>query len=230
MRPLAVFLIDNEDKLLKVDELSKDEGYHRFFVLSNKTLTNLINFKKTDSIITYDFKISQIDIIIKMIVACSNSMYDHIIIFLAQEFDFDNQIKNFSHRNTFQNEEAIGFTRQSFIFDNLNFIVDEKVDINPYERFEMMDTALSGEKVNSYYFKEALKELLPNAEYKYQDDLNIDDQLKNIIQSKFIKSNSQFLVSNKNEDLKNLIIFTSSEIDKFKFVIRREDGLNCYIL
>ena len=230
MRPLAVFLINNEDRLLKVDELSKDEGYHRFFILSNKILKNTINFESTDSIIVYDYKISQIDIIIKMIIACSNSMYDHIIIFLAQEFNFDNQLNNFLQSDTFQNEEAIGFTRQSFIFDNLNFIVNERVDINPYERFEMMDKALSGEKVNSYYFKEALRELLPNAEYKYQDGLNIDNELKNIIQFKFIKSKSQFLVSNKNEDVKNMIIFTSSEIDKFKFVVRREDGLNCYIL
>lgn len=230
MRPLAVFLVDNEDDLLKINEASKDEAYHRFFILSNKILKNSIIYKNTDSIIVYDFKLSQIDIIIKMIIACSNSMYDHIIIILKNDFNFDDQIKNFSHNNFFQNDEAIGFTRQSFIFDNLNFIMEEKIDINPYERFEMMDKALSGEKVNAYYFKQALIELLPNADYKYQDNLKIENDIKNIIHTKIIKSNSQYLVSNKKEDVKNLIIFTSSEIEKHKFVIRRDDGLNCYIL
>lgn len=231
VRPLAVFLVDSEDKLLSINSMTENKPYHRMFILSNKILRNLIEFKSTDSISIFNFNLQDINTIIKLSVSYSNPMYDHLIVFLNDEIDFDTEIKNFINSNYFQNSDVIGFTRSSFVFENLNFTYENKINLDPLEHFKFMDDALNGIPVDKTYFKLALEDLLPQAEYIFETDLHLEQDLIQIIKRKNIKGKTKFKITNKEkEDEKNVLIFSSSEITKFKFVVKRTDNLNCYIL
>lgn len=228
MAPLAVYLIDDTNGMDKANKFSESLPYHKLFILSKSNLNKKINNNKVQ-IIVFDFKSFDLKTLCKLIIAHTNEVYTHYIIYYNCNENFINDLELFNEYEIYKNDELILFTKNYFIFNDIEFNFAFTEDIDSIEHYELLDKAINGELVNKKYFNEGLKELLPECKYfiKIQD---LDFELANIINSKNVQSNTEFYILNeKSEEINNQIVFTSSDLNNYKFVIRRDDGLNCYI-
>lgn len=233
MVPLCVFLCDDQYSYDNIFRNTLDAVYHRFFILSsNNIIRNRIAEKNTDNFMIYNYELTKIDIISRLVTCYSNPMYSHIFIMLSQNSDFELQKNNFKESNYFQNENCIGFTRQwvalnGFIFEP----VQNNSTLDPIEFAQEMSKALNELPVGNKYFIEALIELLPHCEYDLSNLNNFDSELISIVKNKNINSSSKYKVFYEpiNFEKTNCVVFSHNEIDSYKFLIKREDGLKCYI-
>lgn len=234
MSPLCVFLCEdqfNYDLILKNTE---DAKYHRFFILSSKNIIrNNFSHKNTDNFMTYNYDLANIETIARLITCYSNPLYSHIFIFLNNDINFDNEKLNFSNVDYFQNSKCVGFTRQHVALNGFQFdpvIVELPVDPVQYA-FEL-GKALNEEPVDHKIFLEAMKELLPNCEFiNYKELTELDNDIKSIFNIKYKKSSTIYnvLYEPNLDNFSNSIVFSHSKLDSYKFAIKRNDGLCCYI-
>lgn len=235
MNPLCVFVCDNQDIFDRVNVSTKEAEYHRFFILSsNKIIRNNLSHKSSDNFMIYDFDLSSIDIIARLVTCYSHPMYSHIYLFKNENVNIENQKLNFRNHEFFQNEDCLGFTRQYVALNGFNFQpVNNKIIYDPIKFASEINKALNEEPVEQIFFIEALKELLPDCEYVGFENLeNLEDDIKNILRSKSKKLNSKYnvLYEPNFQNYKDTIVFTKINFDSYKFAIRRVDGFNCYIL
>lgn len=234
MSPLCVFLCNNQleyDQILKETDSAK---YHRFFILSsNKIIRNNLEHKNSDNFMTYAFDLSRVDIISRLVTCYSHPMYSHILIFLGTEIDFDNEKNNFINQEYFQNKNCIGFTRQYVALNGFTFDpVETKMPIDPLVYAQEISKALCEQPVEHIIFVEALKELLPSCQFENFNDISeISSDMKSVFNSKYKKSSTVYnvLYEPKIEKFTNAIVFSFSTLDSYKFAIKRNDGLCCYI-
>jgi len=229
MAPLVIYLIDSENMLNSILKNSINCSYHILFVLSNKKYKNIINQNKYQ-IIVFDFAKYDSNTLIKLIISYTDSLYTHYLIYSKYSEMVAEDIYKLEDIECKSENEAVIFSKNYFIFNNINFNIKKQELENPFDHFELMDQALNGYPVNEKYFLEALRELLPECRYDILNQ-NLEIEIKNILLEKNTSNNIVYIVDNKKTDgVKNQIIFTPSEIESYKFIIKRDDGLNCYIL
>lgn len=234
MSPLCVFLCNNQleyDQILNNTESAK---YHRFFILSsNKIVRNNLEHKNTDNFMVYSFDLSRMDIISRLTTCYSNPMYSHVLIFLRSTIDFENEKNNFIDQEYFQNKNCIGFTRQHVALNGFTFDPAEtEMPLDPLIYAQELSKALSEQPVEHKIFIEALKELLPHCQFEnYKDISQISNDIRSVFDSKYKKSSTTYnvLYEPKIEKFTNAIVFSFSILDSYKFTIKRDDGLCCYI-
>ena len=234
MSPLCVFLCNNQleyDQILLHTESAK---YHRFFILSsNKIIRNNLEHKNTDNFMTYNFELSRMDIISRLVICYSHPMYSHILIFLKLTIDFETEKNNFDDNQFFQNKNCVGFTRQHVALNGFTFDPAEvELSLDPVVYAQELSKALSEQPVEQRIFIEALKELLPHCQFEnYSDITELSDDIKSVFSLKYKKSSSLYnvLYEPKVEKFSNAIVFSFSNLDSYKFAIKRNDGLCCYI-
>lgn len=228
--PIIVFLCKNSSDIETFDKISYDKIYHRFFVLQDRSLKKLINFKNTDSIIILNFKDLNYETISRFVTIYTNPVYTHIV-FILKETDLQKQIDNFENKEIFDNSDAFGFSRYEVAMNGFVNFIENVVYSNPLETFEKLSKALEGHIVNSEIFMLAIEELLPMCKYEFENELNLDKNILKIINQKNCDSKTKYLVKNEiSENEKNIILFSNSEINNYKYVLRREDGLKCFIV
>jgi hypothetical protein len=234
MSPLCVFLCNNQleyDQILKDTENAK---YHRFFILSSsKIIRNNLEHKNTDNFMTYDFELSRMDIVSRLVTCYSHPMYTHIFIFLKTVVDFEAEKNHFTNNEFFQNKNCIAFTRQYVALNGFAFDpVEVEMPIDPVVYAQELTNALSEQPVEHKIFIEALKELLPYCQFEnYNEIKELSNDIKYVFNSKYKKSSTVYnvLYEPKEEKLMNAIVFCYSTLDSYKFTIKRNDGLCCYI-
>ena len=234
MSPLCVFLCNSQleyDQILKDTESAK---YHRFFILSsNKIIRNSFEHKNTDNFMTYAFDKTRIDVISRLITCYSHPMYSHMLIFTNSTIDFEKEKDNFTDIEFFQNKNCVGFTRQHVALNGFAFDPAEtEMPIDPVVYAQELGKALSEQPVDHNMFVEAIKELLPNCQFEnYNDIEQLSHDIKLVFKTKYKKSTSVYnvLYEPKIEKFINSIVFSFSTLDSYKFAIKRNDGLCCYI-
>jgi len=234
MSPLCVFLCNNQleyDQILKDTESAK---YHRFFILSsNKIIRNNLEHKNSDNFMTFAFDLSRIDVIARLVTCYSHPMYSHIFIFLNFNINFNNEKNNITTQEYFQNNNCVGFTRQYVALNGFSFEpATIEMPLDPIEYAQELSKALSEQPVENKIFIEAMKELLPQCQFeKFNDISEISDDIKLVFSQKYKKSSTVYnvLYEPKIEKFSNAIVFTFSTLDSYKFAIKRNDGLCCYI-
>ena len=234
MSPLCVFLCDNQleyDQILKDTESAK---YHRFFILSsNKIIRNNLEHKNTDNFMTYDFELSRMDIVSRLVTCYSHPMYSHIFVFLKDVVDFETEKNNFIDNEFFQNKNCIGFTRQYVALNGFTFDpVEVEMPMDPVTYAQELSKALSEQPVDHKIFIEALKELLPHCQFENYNEINeLSSDIKSVFSSKYKQMSTIYNVLYEPKDKKfiNAIVFSFLALDSYKFAIKRNDGLCCYI-
>ena len=234
MSPLCVFLCNNQ---LEYDQILMDTQsakYHRFFILSsNKIIRNNLEHKNTDNYMTYSFELLRIDVISRLVTCYSHPMYSHILIFFKSIVDFENEKNNFKDNEFFQNKNCIGFTRQYVALNGFAFDpVEVELPLDPVFYAQELSKALSEQPVEQRIFLEALKELLPYCQFEnYSNIPELSSDIISVFKSKFKKSSTIYnvLYEPKIEKFTNSIVFSFSILDSYKFTIKRDDGLCCYI-
>jgi len=234
MSPLCVFLCNDQpeyDQILKDTENAK---YHRFFILSsNKIIRNNLEHKNTDNFMTYAFELLRMDVISRLVTCYSHPMYSHILIFLKSTTDFEIEKNNFTDNEFFQNKNCIGFTRQYVALNGFAFDpVEVEMPLDPVLYAQELTKALSEQPVEQRIFVEALKELLPHCQFEnYKNLPELSGDIKSVFNLKYKKSSTLYnvLYEPKVEKFTNAIVFSFSNLDSYKFAIKRNDGLCCYI-
>ena len=233
MSPLCVFLCESQLEYDQILEKTESSKYHRFFILSsNKIIRNSFEHKNSDNFMTYDFDKSRMDTISRLVTCYSDPMYSHILIFLNNEINFESEKNNFSNQEFFQNSRCLGFTRQYVAFNGFGFEpADVEMPIDPILYAQELSKALSELPVENKIFIEALKELLPSCQFENYNNEKIDADIIAVFNNKFKRCEPVYNVLYEPNDgeLKNTIVFSHSKLDSYKFVVRRNDGLNCYI-
>lgn len=228
MAPLIVFLIRDDDMLKMFLDYVSGKNYHTCFILSRNNLKNNFKYSK-HQVIVFDFDKFSIDILVKMIVAYTDSIYTHFLIYREPSNNIENDLINLEEKDFLDSNKLIGFSKNYFIFNNLKLQKKEITIDDPFVHFEMMEKALNGEIVNDKYFIIALQELLPEANYKI--DCILSNEINEVLLNKNNYNKLEYIVSDEIKDgVKNQIIFTPSLIDDYNFIIRRDDNYNCYII
>ena len=133
----------------------------------------------------------------------------------------------------FQNKNCVGFTRQHVALNGFTFDPAEvELSLDPVVYAQELSKALSEQPVEQRIFIEALKELLPHCQFEnYIDITELSDDIKSVFSLKYKKSSSLYnvLYEPKVEKFSNAIVFSFSNLDSYKFAIKRNDGLCCYI-
>jgi len=234
MSPLCVFLCESQIKYDQILKNTEEAKYHRFFILSSKQIIrNNLAHKNSDNFMTYCYDLEKIEELARLITCYSNPMYSHIFIFLNDSMDFENQKLNFSNEDYFQNSSCVGFTRQHVALHGFHFdpLVTE-LPIDPITYAQELGRALNEEPVEHKIFLEAIKELLPFCEFtNYKEIKELDSDIKSIISSKYKKSSTVYnvLYEPNFQKFSNAIVFSFQKLDSYKFAIKRNDGLCCYL-
>lgn len=234
MSPLCIFLCNDQATYDHIRVNTKDAEYHRFFILSsNRIIRNNLSHNSFDNFMTYDFNLLKPDIIARLVTCYSHPTYSHMIIIWTKEIDFENQKNNFLESEYFQNGDCLGFTRQYVALNGFDFKpIQKEIPIDPIEFANKLNKALNEELVSSEIFLLALDELIPNCEFDNIENLSESEyQIKNLLIRKKTRSNNiyKILYEPDSEIHKNSIVFSFSKLDSYKFAVRREDGMNCYI-
>lgn len=234
MSPLCIFLCEDQAAYDRIRVNTKDAEYHRFFILSsNRIIRNNFSHNSFDNFMTYDYDLSRLDIIARLVTCYSHPTYTHLIIFWSREINFENQKNNFSNNEFFQNKDCLGFTRQYVALNGFQFQpIEKEISYDPIEFANNLSKALSEEPVGQDIFLLALDELIPSCELNDIESLpNHEQEIKNLLLRKKINSTSTYKIfyESYSENFKSAIVFSFSKIDSYKFAVRREDGLNCYI-
>jgi hypothetical protein len=231
MRPICVFLCDNQTSYDEKFKETSDVPYHRFFILSSTTiLRNKFEEKSTDNFAVFKYDVANINQIAKLVTCFTNPLYTHILIFYGNEIDFDLQKLNFNNGDFFVNENCVGYTRAYYVLNNfdVNLPQNQTYD-DPLEYAKNIREALSGSPVADKYFMSAIEELLPQATYNFVDE--VPNNLRLLILRKNRPSSTVYNIYNEfKENTNNAIVFSKQDINSYKYAVRRSDGLNFYIL
>lgn len=233
MSPLVIFLCDNEFDLRIIVESTNKESYHRMFVLSNSALKSNVLFDKNDSILIWDYRDYDVNIICRFVSLYSNPQYSHLILYFKKFENILNDLQNLNLKDYIEQNNCIGFSRFFVSINGFNFKFNEQKNYNELEYYEKINKCFEGEPVEHLFFLEALKELLPECKYENLDNLPKDEiDLIRLFNSKNKNSTSIYYIlkENTSDDIKNKIVLTSSEVEKYKYKIKREDGFILYII
>ena len=214
--------------------------FHRYFILPDDSVKKAtgITIKPTDSFMYMQIKDVDYDMIQRLVIAYSNPMYEKIIIFKSNSnINFFNISSLFQESNNFDSEDYLGFTRRSFVLDGLSTIQKEEVMSNPLNDYDFMDNigvALDGNPVSSQVFLLALEEILPLCKLDFhQSSSKLEKEIISLVSSKNNQSSNTTYKVYCNQvpvDTRNSIIFTDDELEVYSYVIRRTDGLKCFII
>jgi len=212
-----------------ISEKTQDEGFHRYFILKNKSIkVDKDSFNEEDSLIYFDYSDKEYTLISRMVVAYSNAIYSDYFIFTNDYQDINNIEINDKY---IWDDNIFYFSKNYVVFEGYDFVRKSSNEINTYDYYENINKAMSGEAVIEIYFFEAIKELLAEAKYTFDSSC---DSLP--VKYKFLfKSNNNSQVEYKiyyesNVDIKKSIIFTTKQLDSYSYKISCTDGMNCYFL
>jgi hypothetical protein len=172
-------------------------------------------------------------IILRMVLLFSNPYYDVILFDKNNTYDFDS-CKNIleSLDNIYQKNDLLVVTREHVAIKGFDFSIQKEVETNPLDFAEQINLALSGEPVEDLYFVKALKEILPECNYKFSQNAdNLSNDISGLIKSLSRPSANEISVYNNESPEKNkgYILFTNEEMSNYSFLVRRLDGLNMYL-
>jgi hypothetical protein len=172
-------------------------------------------------------------IILRMVLLFSNPYYDVILFDKNNTYDFDS-CKNIleSLDNIYQKNDLLVVTREHVAIKGFDFSIQKEVETNPLDFAEQINLALSGEPVEDLYFVKALKEILPECNYKFSQNAdNLSNDILNLIKSITRPSANEISVYNNESPEKNkgYILFTNEEMSNYSFLVRRLDGLKMYL-
>lgn len=228
MAPLVVFLIDSEDKLKKWEKISIEKTYHRCFILANLTYKNNLNLKKTDSVFIFDFKKFTKNLL-KLVTSYNNAIYSHFLILYEYCETIDEKIEKLKNIEYFYEYNNIYFSKNYYVMNEMTYNIETLEVIDLYEMSRIMTKYYDDQLLSNSEFKIVMTELLPELNYSFDENLNLETDLMNIICSKISESAASCLVTNKSNEKHKIICFSFDEIINYKIVIRRDDGLNLYI-
>ena len=226
---LLVYFVDGTDTLDRAILHSKKINRDRMFILNSKQLQHNDKFTSKDKILIFKHDDFDINCSIKLSFLYSEPKYSKLIFIFNLDLDLENIYTN--NENYIQNDDYLLISRNYLIFNEFNFKKPNKIILDPIVMFENIDKALKGEIVDELVFKEALKELLPIAEYSFDSNFDITSfEYKNLFDIKHTESKTKYLISNeKSANVNKNIVFTLADYENYKYVLRRIDGLNCYI-
>jgi hypothetical protein len=236
---LAVFIFETSLDFFQTLDDTGRMPFHRYFILPDDSMKNAtgITIKPTDSFMY--MKITNIDyaMIQRLVVAYSNPMYEKIVVLKNnKDINFLKISSLFQESNYFETEEYIGFTRRNFVLDGTKQIQKEDIKSHPLNDYDFMDnigTALDGEPVSNNIFLKALEEILPLCKFDYhQSASKLEKDIISLISSKNHQSSNTIYKIYFNKipaETRNSIIFSQEELDVYSYVIRRTDGLKCFI-
>ena len=108
MRPLCVFLCSDKSSYQIISDRTRDEGFHRYFVLKNKSIVvDKKDLNEQDSLIYFDFSNVEYTTLARMVVAYSDAQYSDFFVFkdnyqnideisINEKYLWDNEIFYFS--------------------------------------------------------------------------------------------------------------------------------------
>ena len=230
MNPAFVFLINDFESLEKVIHKTETYKFIRIFIIKSKNLQLQKFYKKTDKIIIFNFDDNDNATLIRIVALHTEPTITHFIFMYDIDYSIDQLIHQISEKN--ENESYLIVSRNYLAMHGFSFERKKNLNFDPLQLFEEIDRALKGEKVKDHIFNKALEELLPYAEYDYDFTFEkLEFKIKNLFKLKYKKNNIKYFVSfdNKSDSVNKNILFTLSDLQNYKFVIRRDDGLNCYI-
>lgn len=171
--------------------------------------------------------------ILRMVLLFSNPYYDVILFDKNNTYDFDS-CKNIleSLDDIYQKNDLLVVTREHVAIKGFDFSIQNEVETNPLDFAEQINLALSGEPVEDLYFVKALKEILPECNYKFSQNAdNLSNDILNLIKSLSRPSANEIAVYNNESPEKNkgYILFTNEEMSNYSFLVRRLDGLKMYL-
>ena len=170
--------------------------------------------------------------IIRIVLLFSNPYYDVILFDKNNIYDFDS-CKNIleSLSDIYQKDDLLAITREYIAIKGFDFSIQKEIETNPLDFAEQINLALSGEPVEDLYFVKALKEILPECNYRVsQNANNLSNDILNLIKS-FTKSSVNEISVYYNESPeknKGYILFTNDEMFNYSFLVKRLDGLRMY--
>ena len=229
MQPLCVFLCSSKESYHIILESTKEEGFHRMFILGSKFQADPKYKQDTDSVIVYDFENLDYNLISRMIVAYSNQIYSHFFIFKDEYLSIDdclNKIKNLSKYE----QEFLYFSKEYVVFQGYDFCMKNEIILNEFDKYENITKALSGEKVEDKYFILAIEELLPqNAKFVFHESAeNLPIKYKKLFSSSASETVFEIFYNPQNAP-DNAMIFSDKSFEYFKYKLSNLDGMNFYI-
>ena len=236
---LVVFICTTSLEFFNVLDETAKIPFHRYFIIPDDNIRNTteLSIKSTDSFLYMNIKNIDYNFIQRLVVAYSTPNYENIAISKKnQNINFFSITSSFNEINYFDNEEFLGFTRRQFVFDGQkqNKAENKSQKIDDYDFIENISLALDGQPVSEKMFMMALEEILPLCKIDFdRSSSNLDKEIVKLISSKNHQSSStvyQVFYEILPAELRNKIIFTKDELDVYSYVIRRTDGLKCFII
>lgn len=235
---LVVFICTTSLEFLNVLDETAKMPFHRYFIIPDDSIKNAnLTIKSSDSFMYLKIQDIDLQMIQRLVVAYSNPVYEKIIIYKENKnINFFSISSYFSDSSYFDNDECLGFTRRQFVLEGSKTSKPElkAENINDYDFIENISMALDGNPVSNATFMLALNEILPECKIDFhRSSSKLEKEITNLIATKNHPSSStvfQVVCDEMPVDLRNKIIFTKEELDVYSYVIRRVDGLNCFIL
>lgn len=227
MRPLCVFLCSDKSSYQIISDRTRDEGFHRYFVLKNKSIVvDKKDLNEQDSLINFDFSNVEYTTLARMVVAYSDAQYSDFFVFKDNYQNIDEISINEKY---LWDNEIFYFSKDYVVFEGYNFT---KEIIEPtYEYYQNINKALAGEIVSDKYFIEAIKELLADVNYIFdKSSEQLPAKYKSLFKSNTKSEITYSIFYESNTSNKNSIIFTKLVLDSFKYKITNDEELNCYFL
>ncbi len=240
MDTLAIFVCTTSLEFFQTLDDTARMPFHRYFILPDDSIKKAtgITIKPTDSFMYMQIKDIDYAMIQRLVIAYSNPVYEKIVIFKSNaNINFFNITSLFQESNNFDTEEYFGFTRRSFVLDGSKSSPKEEAKTDPLNDYDFMDNiglALDGEPVSSQVFLNALEEILPLCKLDFhQSSSKLEKEIIALVSSKNHQSSNTVYKVYYNQipaDTRNSIIFSQDELDVYSYVIRRTDGLKCFII
>ncbi len=239
MDTLAVFVCTTSLDFFQTLDDTARMPFHRYSILPDDSIKKAtgITIKPTDSFMYMQIKDVDYPMIQRLVIAYSNPMYEKIVIFKNNSnINFFNISALFQESNHFDTEEYLGFTRRSFVLGGMKNSPKEEVKSDPLNDYDFMDNigvALDGTPVSPQVFLKALEEILPLCKLDFhQSSSKLEKEIIALVSSKNHQSSNTTYKVYYNQipvDTRNSIIFSQDELDVYSYVIRRTDGLKCFV-
>lgn len=230
MRPLCVFYCPDQIVYENFAESTAEEGFHRYFIFKDKSITQKNNLLPNDSFAVLDYDLHDINFIARMIVAYSDAIYTDYFIVLKEYKNIDEWINKVRNKSFYFDENFIYFSKEKVVIDGYN-LTYEKIEVD-YDYYEYLSQAMNGIPVPKKYFVEAIKELIPqNAKFIYDKSCSEMGNEYKIIFKSNDSSNNQYEVfyESRTNFKKNSFLFTKEVLDSNFMVLKCDDGMNFYI-
>lgn len=232
MNPLLVYLCKTPEdyKALALQNI----GYDRYYI------TNGFDVKLTDddtSLLNISFdETLTTNKILRLVFLFSSPYYD--VVLYSQNNYYPETLceKLLEGLDDFKLlDDSIAVTREYVALNGFSFQdkPSNNTIIDPINYAEQVSLAMSGYAVDTEYFKEAIKEILPSSYCKLSENFDQKEkQLLKLFSEHNLKSDqSKTIEVYWNEQKKDhpAIIFTMDELQGSTFQIKRTDGLNFYL-